>query len=154
LQREVEAQAQLVVDYRGQLENIRASRTWRLASAIRKAVGNTHANLPVLEDARQDDQILRESKLFDRTWYHQRYPDVRARKMDPVKHYLNYGAKEGRDPGPAFSTSGYCARYPDVVEAGTNPLVHYLKYGRAEGRIFLPMERANDDGTGKRAGKG
>jgi hypothetical protein len=153
LQREFEAQAQLVAEHRAQLESIHASRAWRLAGTIRKVIGKTQANQPVLEDARQDDQILRESQLFDRTWYHQRYPDVRARKMDPVRHYLQYGAGEGRDPGPAFSTSGYSTRYPDVVAAGTNPLVHYLKYGRKEGRIFSPMEGVIDDETGKRAAR-
>jgi hypothetical protein len=54
--------------------------------------------------------------------------------MDPVKHYLKYGAREGRDPCACFSTSGYISRYPDVMAAGVNPLVHYLKYGRSEGR--------------------
>lgn len=140
LQQEMETMAYLVDEYRSQLESIRASGSWRLAGIARKAVGKAPMIPPALEDTRPDDQILRKSKLFDGIWYNQRYPDVSARKMDPVRHYLEYGAKEGRDPGPAFSTSGYRARYPDVEEAGINPLVHYLKYGRKEGRIFSVLK--------------
>lgn len=150
LQQEMETLAHLVDEYRTRLENIRAGGSWRLAGIARKAVGKAPMIPPAVEDERPDDQILRKSKLFDGTWYKQRYPDVSARKMDPVRHYLQYGAKEGRDPGPAFSTTGYRARYPDVEEAGINPLVHYLKYGRKEGRIFSVLEGAIDNGT-KRA---
>jgi glycosyltransferase involved in cell wall biosynthesis len=33
---------------------------------------------------------------FDRNWYLNEYPDVAKSGMDPLKHYLEYGAKEGR----------------------------------------------------------
>ena len=49
-----------------------------------------------------------------------------------------YGASEGRDPGPLFSTRAYFETYPDVADAGVNPLVHYLLYGRNEGRQIVP----------------
>jgi hypothetical protein len=72
--------------------------------------------------------------LFDADWYLRQYPDIAASKVDPVVHYLGYGASEGRDPGPGFSTRGYFVRNPDVGADGMNPLVHYLRYGKAEGR--------------------
>lgn len=81
-----------------------------------------------------DRQLLLRSRYFNPDWYLQRYPDVAGRKMDAAMHYLKYGAREGRDPGPAFSTRGYLKRYPDVVDSGMNPLVHYLRHGMQEGR--------------------
>ena len=54
--------------------------------------------------------------------------------MDPVIHYLDHGASEGRDPGPGFSTSYYLEVNRDVADAGMNPLHHFLLHGLAEGR--------------------
>jgi hypothetical protein len=54
--------------------------------------------------------------------------------MDPVDHFLRFGAAELRNPGPGFDTAGYLKRYPDVAEAGLNPLLHYITHGKSEGR--------------------
>ncbi len=150
MQLELEIQARLVAEFRLAVEDIHSSRYWRLAGAFRRASGKPRAS--VEESPKRDDQLIRESNMFDSTWYLKRYPDVGIRGMDPVKHYLRYGAKEGRDPGPAFSTAGYQARYPDVVSAAINPLIHYLRYGRKEGRGFLALERVIANGN-KRAKK-
>lgn len=80
--------------------------------------------------------LLRASGLFDEAWYHERYPDVKASAIDPVLHYLTHGAKEGRDPGPLFSTQGYFAAYPDVAASSLNPLLHYIRFGGQEGRLI------------------
>ena len=58
---------------------------------------------------------LRASVFFDADWYLATYPDVAEGNMDPARHYLDFGAEEGRDPGPFFSTLGYCNNNPDVV---------------------------------------
>ncbi len=78
--------------------------------------------------------LLRDSGYFDAFWYGQNNPDVVARGVDPLRHYLLFGSLEGRSPGPKFDSLGYLESNPDVRAAGINPLVHYLKYGRAEGR--------------------
>jgi hypothetical protein len=54
--------------------------------------------------------------------------------MDAAVHYLDYGGREGRDPGPFFSTLEYLARFPDVAASGVNALAHYKMYGRREMR--------------------
>lgn len=74
------------------------------------------------------------SKFFDANWYLAQYQDVRALGIDPAWHYIAYGAREGRDPGPQFSTLWYFARNPDVQRLGLNPLLHYHRHGAAEGR--------------------
>jgi hypothetical protein len=45
---------------------------------------------------------LRESGLVDPAWYLAHNPDVAEAGMDPVLHYLHYGAEEGRAPNPAL----------------------------------------------------
>lgn len=78
--------------------------------------------------------LVSSSLLFDPTWYTAAYPDVAAHPIDPIDHYLRYGAPEGRDPGPLFSTTRYLTLNEDVAAERVNPLVHYLQYGRKEGR--------------------
>lgn len=76
--------------------------------------------------------------LFDARWYLARNPDIAA-GVDPLLHYLEYGAVEGRDPNPLFAAHWYLARNPDVAAAKVNPLTHYLARGAAEGRDPHPL---------------
>lgn len=86
--------------------------------------------------------MIEESELFDANWYLSAYDDLRRSRVDPLRHYLDHGWREGRDPGPRFSTSGYLRFNPDVGASGRNPLLHYLEHGRFEGRT---------DGVGRTA---
>jgi hypothetical protein len=65
---------------------------------------------------------VRNSAFFDREFYLDSNPDVRASGMDAALHYLGCGGREGRDPGPFFSTHEYLARFPDVAASGMNAL--------------------------------
>ena len=76
--------------------------------------------------------------MFDPDWYLRTYPDVAAAGIDPLQHYVKFGAAEGRDPSPLFRTRWYLETYPDVAHAGLNPLQHYLSHGAAEGRLPMP----------------
>jgi hypothetical protein len=78
--------------------------------------------------------LVDQSSLFDRDWYLEAYPDVAASGIDPVRHYLENGWREGRDPGPGFSTTAYLKAHADVAAHGFNPLLHYVEYGHSEGR--------------------
>jgi hypothetical protein len=77
--------------------------------------------------------ILR-SGMFDAEWYAETYPDVASSGIDPLRHYLHEGWKEGRDPAPWFKTGDYLEKHPDVRESGINPLYHYVRFGMKEGR--------------------
>ena len=79
-------------------------------------------------------RILRTSGLFDTAWYLEAYPDVAARKVDPLEHYIRHGVREGRDPNRLFSSNWYLANNPDVGESGLNPLAHFVLRGAKEGR--------------------
>lgn len=84
-------------------------------------------------------RAIRSSGLFDRAWYLDTYPDVAARGVDPLRHYLRHGVREGRDPNRMFSSSWYLAAYPDVAAARINPLLHYITQGATEGRSTGPV---------------
>lgn len=86
-----------------------------------------------------DHDILQSSSLFDADWYLSEYSDVATAGLDPIKHYLNEGAREGRNPSTRFNTIWYLTSNPDVVQVGMNPLLHYLRYGMAEERQPLPV---------------
>ena len=73
--------------------------------------------------------------LFDPEYYRSRDPKISSRKNAPFRHYVRYGAQEGRDPSSLFQTAFYCEEYPDVSGTFSNPLIHYLKNGKAEGRF-------------------
>ena len=79
-------------------------------------------------------QVIEQSELFDMGWYARQYPDVIESGANPAEHYARYGAFEGRDPGPRFSSARYLENNQDVAESGVNPLVHYELHGKREGR--------------------
>ncbi len=87
-----------------------------------------------IEDADEAIDVLRMSPLLDPVWYRQTYPDLRDAPIDVARHYLERGAREGRNPHPLFDTNYYLEQNPDVAASGINPLIHYILYGEAEGR--------------------
>lgn len=93
-------------------------------------------NTPILTTIGTPVAVL--SLLFDRDWYNREYPDVAAVNLDPVRHYLENGSREGRNPNPYFDTNWYVSNNPDVAAAGLNPFLHYLLYGAREGRLPAP----------------
>ncbi|HZU51292.1 MAG TPA: hypothetical protein VE968_05375 [Sphingomicrobium sp.] len=113
---------------------------WRLytvlANVLRKTKRIMHRALGVSSHRRRHDRVsaLCNSQLFDASWYLETYPDVAASGIDPAVHYLEFGWREGRDPGPHFSTTAYLKANADVAARGANPLLHYVEYGHFEGR--------------------
>ena len=85
-------------------------------------------------------RLLDGSRLFDAAWYLSTNPDVAAARLDPVEHYLEFGAAEGRDPSPFFDAEAYLAGRADVAAGGLNPLVHFLSDGIAESEARGPDE--------------
>ncbi len=81
----------------------------------------------MLISEKNDLDIIRESLFFDADWYRLMYPDVRNSGADPAEHFLAYGAREGRDPGPCFDTKAYRAKWPELNALGLNPLVHFAQ---------------------------
>jgi GT2 family glycosyltransferase len=78
------------------------------------------------------------SPLFDPDWYLETNPDVKKAGMDPLQHYLRYGAQQDRDPHPLFETKWYLSQRPELTNIGLTPLEHYISYGGREGRSPHP----------------
>ncbi|CAO4169128.1 glycosyltransferase [Methylorubrum populi] len=90
--------------------------------------------LPVDPAEATDAQIYEAvAAEFDREHYLETNADIRRSGIDPVRHFLDFGAREDRDPSPAFSVRYYRKQYRREIGAGINPFVHYLAVGRALG---------------------
>jgi autotransporter-associated beta strand protein len=82
------------------------------------------------------------SFTFDAREYLADYPDVAAAHVDPLEHFLHYGAQEGREPtaptgliaANGFDYIYYLKNNPDVLAAHIDPLEHFNTHGWHEGR--------------------
>jgi tetratricopeptide (TPR) repeat protein len=89
----------------------------------------------------RDRAIIAGSPLFDADWYRQAYSDVAAAGLDPIDHYIERGARQGRIPGPLFDAGDYAERYGDVRATHVNPLLHFLEVGKQERRPIRSLGR-------------
>jgi glycosyltransferase involved in cell wall biosynthesis len=87
----------------------------------------------------EEVEILRKSPLLDPVWYRQAHHDLRGTPFDVARHYLDHGAREGRNPHPLFDTKFYLEQNPDVASSGINPLTHYILHGARECRDPHPL---------------
>lgn len=78
--------------------------------------------------------IIKRSGLFDEKYYLQTYEDVKNANIDAIKHFMEFGWKERRNPSERFNTNFYLETYQDIKEANINPLIHYIEYGKKEKR--------------------
>ena len=139
-------QGQLAASEAARTELEEAARREQQSSAHRRAIAVRHSEpdtlfsrlraclAPLVSTSARQAYDIRRSGLFDTGWYLERYSDVAEAGIDPVVHYVRFGAKEGRDPAPWFSTSAYLQANPDVAASGVNPFYHYIRHGVAEGR--------------------
>ncbi len=95
---------------------------------------------PVSVSADEVLQVI--STAVDGAFYRAINPDLDAAGVDPIRHYMQSGWREGRDPAPWFSTKAYVEAYPEVAKAGWNPLHHYLSKGRREGHEIVRSAHA------------
>lgn len=74
-----------------------------LAKEMGKAVsalldGRAWRVVPGRIRVRRQMALLRRSGLFDAEWYLKHYEDVAKAGVDPLRHYVEHGAHEGREP--------------------------------------------------------
>ncbi len=79
---------------------------------------------------------------FDADFYLSQYPGVAEAGLDPLKHYVQLGWREGRNPSPDFSTDYYLGAHPDIAQADINPFMHYVTQGKAKGWSGRPAADA------------
>jgi ADP-heptose:LPS heptosyltransferase/GT2 family glycosyltransferase len=90
----------------------------------------------------KDYDLLAQSGLFDAKFYKESYPDVSATNADPLAHYLEFGASEGRNPRPDFDARYYLEQCQRFGESPANPLVHFITTGAKRGlKTQRPLDR-------------
>ncbi|MFK7957304.1 MAG: glycosyltransferase [Lysobacterales bacterium] len=77
--------------------------------------------------------------LFDHGYYLDSNPDIATAGVNPLIHFLQFGANEGRNPHPLFDTRYYLDSNPDVKSSETNGLIHFDVFGAFEGRNPHPL---------------
>lgn len=150
-----------------ELNQIKASLSWRAASSLRRVarqnawIGrvvhvarrlaglarsprtasppDTHAKISNSIDLTVANELEQLSALFVAEWYLSNNDDVRASQADPFDHFIRYGLAEGRSPSPLLDLAFYLDTNEDVREAKINPLLHYLHHGGVEGRSPHPL---------------
>jgi O-antigen biosynthesis protein len=80
-----------------------------------------------------DAQDLELKEHFDPKWYLETYADVAEAGVDPLRHFLEYGEAEGRNPSGSFSTTYYRNTHMQAEPSDASPLRHFLRVGRVLG---------------------
>ncbi|HEX3876603.1 MAG TPA: sulfotransferase family 2 domain-containing protein [Bryobacteraceae bacterium] len=96
---------------------------------------------------RRDEERRRRQGLFDDHFYLRKYSDVRAAGLDPLRHYVEHGAAEGRKPHRLFEPEYYLRQCPDTRAAGVEPLLDFLERG---GRAANPHPLFDCEGEAQR----
>lgn len=82
------------------------------------------------------------SLVFDSAYYSSHYADLKAAfgtaREWLLKHFMEYGMREGRQANETFNVLAYRERYADLQAAFGEDLpmyyIHYMQYGFREGR--------------------
>jgi hypothetical protein len=131
---------------------IRALRSALLDGALDGTCANCTMRAPTTPAALKEKvlQLLADVTVppsFEPAAYLQANPDLAAKKIEPLHHFLVHGRFEGRRllPGPRsvavtfeFDAEAYLLMNPDVARAGVDPWEHFLRSGQFEGRRLRP----------------
>lgn len=92
-------------------------------------------------DNLDDYFIILNSELLSWSWYVENYLGVNS--IDPIIHYLDYGANLKLKPCPNFNILEYEDEFPIIKEKGLNPLVHYIRNINNDEISFENIENLN-----------
>jgi hypothetical protein len=87
----------------------------------------------------QTMSVIAKAGLFDARAYASQAPEAARSGMDPLRHYVVFGAAAGLSPHPLFDARWYLSQYPCDAQARANPLLHYLRRGAREDRDPHPL---------------
>jgi GT2 family glycosyltransferase/glycosyltransferase involved in cell wall biosynthesis len=139
---QIESLNQTMVERDREIVNYQTSKSWRMTKPLREVTQwkrkFKNRIMPVLYFFNRSYRVMKKSGLFDSEYYLNVNPDVAKSGVDPLIHYMAFGANEGRNPNPLFDTACYLRLNRDVAESGMNPLAHYARFGIREGRIPHP----------------
>ena len=73
-----------------------------------------------IQKYRNDYCVIEKSGLFDEEWYSEKY--LKNQSIDPLLHFLIFGAENKCNPNSDFDCSWYLDKYPSVKKENLNPL--------------------------------
>ena len=82
------------------------------------------------KDMKSKYKIIKSSGLFDEQWYLNEYPEVDRSGINPVIHFIKYGAKEGRKPSKEFDLIRYEYENDDIELQGIDLYLHYIQQSK------------------------
>ena len=93
--------------------------------------------------------LIKTSGILDENYYLTHYPDLIITIADLTRHYLLFGAWEGKNPNPYFDSNYYREENPFLDSIHLNPAIHYLTQGIYEGQLPSPDFELNYDNLKK-----
>ena len=76
--------------------------------------------------------------MFDENYYFSNYPDVAKSRISPLRHYIECGWAENRNPCAEFDTWFYNTEYNNLSRYPGGGLLHYILHGQARGLKSRP----------------
>ncbi|MCF4124261.1 methyltransferase domain-containing protein [Methylobacterium sp. SyP6R] len=116
-----------VLAYRDALD--RSSR--RASHVVRLDMMRNPPSSSVNLQAFNPGEPLYEKLFFDEQRYVRLYGDALEDGVDPFRHYIETGWREGRSPNVMFDGDWYLATHAEALASGLNPLSHYVRVGAA-----------------------
>ncbi len=81
-------------------------------------------------------RVIKKSGLFSEKYYLLTYEDVRRADIDPINHYIRYGAKEGRNPNEEFNTNSYLTKNKNIDIEKINPFYSFIVLKKKEEKFL------------------
>lgn len=96
--------------------------------------------------------LISATGYFDSKSYLQANPDVARSKIEPLRHYSQYGWRELRQPTSAidFDAIWYASKYLAQWRSPINPLLHYAVCQQRQNLLRRPVQRVLDMSSGHR----
>lgn len=110
-----------------------AARAESLPAALRTLAAMTvldRAGACLPDDDASLEYLIRRDALFDDSWYRARNPDLDLADGAALRHFIEHGMYELRDPSAAFDADHYRDRYPDYGARSRTPFEHFVRIGR------------------------
>ncbi len=85
-----------------------------------------------VDEREQVASEIRADGLFDPALYRLLNPDVAEQGIDPLRHYVDCGAREGRQPHPLFDIGYYLDQVPTRGAGEENVIWHYGRVGSSQ----------------------
>ena len=84
--------------------------------------------------------LIEKSGLFDKVYYLRHNPDVAESGIDPLKHYILFGGKEGRNPCQSFDAHEFMLSHPEWKKISNNALLAFLKLKTQDAKVLKLQE--------------